>query len=97
MSRAAAESCGTTPFNLLPLTNCRRPKAGVAHPTKTHYDLAAWWCRNVVPEGGVLLDPFAGSETILRAGLDVGAAKVIGIEKDRRYVGMMRREFRCDR
>jgi len=51
--------------------------------------LAAWWCRYLLPEGGVLLDPFAGGGTILAAGLDCGASKVVGIEWVERYVEMV--------
>jgi DNA modification methylase len=35
---------------------------------------------------GVLLDPFCGSGTMLLAGLDCGASKVIGIEKEAKYL-----------
>ena len=41
-----------------------------------------------MPEGGVLLDPFAGGGTILAAGLDCEASKVIGIERVEKYVEM---------
>jgi hypothetical protein len=27
-----------------------------------------WWCRYILPEGGILMDPFAGGGTILAAG-----------------------------
>ena len=39
-----------------------------------------------LPDGGVLLDPFAGGGTIFAAGLDSGATRVIGIERVERYV-----------
>jgi len=39
-----------------------------------------------LPQGGVLLDCFAGSGTMLAAGLDFGAKQVIGIEKEKKYI-----------
>lgn len=80
------ERGGTTPFNLLPV-----PVGGIAatsngHPATTPYDVAAWWVKYLLPQGGVLLDPFAGSGTMLAAGLDFGASKVIGIEQEKKYI-----------
>ena len=80
------ERGGTTPFNLLPV-----PVGGIAatsngHPATTPYDVAAWWVKYLLPQGGVLLDPFAGSGTMLAAGLDFGASKVIGIEQQKKYI-----------
>lgn len=85
MASAAAERGGTTPFNLLPISNSG---ARGEHPATTSYRLAAWWCQYLLPEDGVLLDPFAGEATILAAVLDYGASKVLGIEKVERYVAM---------
>ena len=39
-----------------------------------------------MPADGVLLDPFCGSGTMLLAGLDQGASKVIGIEREAKYL-----------
>jgi DNA modification methylase len=83
---ATEERGGSTPFNLLPI-----PAGGSAgpdnrHPATTPYDLAAWWCKYLLPQGGVLLDWFAGSGTMLAAGLDFGASKVIGIERQKKYI-----------
>jgi hypothetical protein len=85
LSSAAVERGGTTPFNLLPISNSG---ARGDHPASTPYSLAAWWCRYLLPEGGVLLDPFAGGGTILAAGLDCGASKVVGIERVEKYLEM---------
>jgi DNA modification methylase len=85
MASAAAERGGTTPFNLLPISNSG---ARGDHPATTPYRLAAWWCRYLLPDGGVLLDPFAGGGTILAAGLDCGASRVLGIERVEKYVEM---------
>jgi len=40
----------------------------------------------LLPKGGVLLDCFAGSGTMLLAGLDFGESRVIGIEKQKKYL-----------
>jgi DNA modification methylase len=50
------------------------------HPAATPYDVAAWWCRYILPPGGELFDPFRGSGTMLVAGLELTASKVIGID-----------------
>jgi site-specific DNA-methyltransferase (adenine-specific) len=57
------------------------------------YDLAAWWCRYVLPPGGVLLDPFCGSGTMLLAGLDHGASRVIGMDRMAKYLRTARRRI----
>ena len=56
------------------------------HPATTPYEVAAWWIKYLLPEGGVLLDCFAGSGTMLCAGLDFGASQVIGIEQQKKYI-----------
>ena len=86
IAETVEERGGTTPFNLLPV-----PVGGIAatsngHPATTPYDVAAWWVKYLLPQGGVLLDPFAGSGTMLVAGLDFGASKVIGIEQEKKYI-----------
>ncbi len=91
-AQAALERGGSTPFNVLPI-----PSAGPAeqngHPASTPYELAAWWCRYLLPKDGVLLDPMCGSGSILAAALDQGASKVIGIDKEKRYFQMAERQL----
>ena len=58
----------------------------IGHPSQTPYDVAAWWVKYLLPQDGVLLDCFAGSGTMLAAGLDFGASKVIGIEQQKKYL-----------
>lgn len=94
ISKAADERGGTTPFNLLPIATGGQLGGSQGHPAVTPYDLAAWWCRYLLPPGGVLLDPFAGSGTMLAAGLDHGASKVIGIERERKYLEIARKRIR---
>lgn len=88
----ADERGGTTPFNLLPAPVGGPNEAG-GHPASTPYDVAAWWCRYIVPIGGVLLDPFCGSGTMLQAAIDHGASSAIGIEKEAKYVEIARRRI----
>ncbi len=38
-------------------------------------------------------DPFCASGTMLLAGLDHGASKVIGIEKEKRYLAITKRRI----
>jgi hypothetical protein len=61
--------------------------------TAITYRPAWWWCRYLLPAGGVLLDPFVGSGTMLTAALDCGAAKVIGIDKEKKYLAIARRNI----
>jgi hypothetical protein len=86
IAKAADERGGTTPFNCLPIPIGGNSGAGHQHPAVTPYELAAWWCRYILPPGGVLLDPFCGSGTMLLAGLDHGASRVIGIDRVAKYL-----------
>ena len=67
-----AERGGSTPFNLLPVAAGGGAAANNSHPASTHYEVAAWWVKYLLPKGGVLLDCFAGSGTMLLSGLDFG-------------------------
>jgi DNA modification methylase len=86
IAQTASERGGTTPFNLLPIATGSNIGGAEGHPAVTPYSLAQWWCRYILPADGVLLDPFCGSGTMLLAGLDQGASKVIGIEKEGKYL-----------
>jgi DNA modification methylase len=57
---------------------------GNNHPTVKPLDLMAYICRLVTPPGGIVLDPFSGSGTTLKAALSEGFS-AIGIEKDAAY------------
>ena len=86
IANTVAERGGSTPFNLLPVAAGGGAAANNAHPASTPYDVAAWWVKYLLPKGGVLLDNFAGSGTMLLAGLDFGASRVIGIDKQKKYL-----------
>jgi DNA modification methylase len=93
IAKAADERGGTTPFNCLPIATGGQPGGSEGHPAVTPYDLAAWWCKYILPLNGTLLDCFSGSGTILAAGLDNGATRVIGIEREKKYLEIARRRI----
>jgi DNA modification methylase len=86
IAEAAEARGGSTPFNLIPIAAGGSAAPDNNHPAATPYDVAAWWVKYLLPQGGVLCDCFAGSGTMLAAGLDFGASKVIGIEQRKQYV-----------
>jgi hypothetical protein len=92
LRKSVEERGGSTPYNLIPVPTENDPLCE-DHPATTPYDLAAWWCRYLLPSKGVLCDPFCGSGTMLQAGLDYGASKVIGIDKVRKYLAMAKRRI----
>ena len=76
------------------LEHFRRQPLEIRQPATTPYAVADWWCRYILPPGGVLLDPFVGSGTMLAAALDNGASKVIGIDKEAKYLRMAAKRVR---
>lgn len=54
------------------------------HPTVKPIDLMRWLCRLVTPEGGLILDPFAGSGTTGCAAVLEGF-RFVGYEKQEEY------------
>ena len=91
--RFSEERGGTTPYNFLPIPTGGQPRGAEHHPATTPYDVAAWWCRYVLPPGGVLLDCLCGSGTMLVAGLNHGTSQVIGIEKEKKYLQIAKRRI----
>jgi DNA modification methylase len=69
----------------------REPPAG-AHPCPKPVELMAALVEAATPEGGVVLDPFAGSGTTLVAAAARGRSAV-GIELDPRYAALARRRM----
>jgi hypothetical protein len=65
----------------------RAERQGVTHPTVKPLDLMAYLCRLVTPPGGIVLDPFMGSGTTIKAALSEGF-QAIGIERDPAYFAM---------
>ncbi len=54
-------------------------------------ELAALCCRYILPKGGVLRDPSCGSGSMIVAGLDEGTSRVIGIDREAKYLDITRR------
>jgi site-specific DNA-methyltransferase (adenine-specific) len=65
----------------------RAERQGVTHPTVKPLDLMAYLCRLVTPPGGVVLDPFMGSGTTIKAAISEGF-QAIGIEREPTYFAM---------
>jgi site-specific DNA-methyltransferase (adenine-specific) len=65
----------------------RAERQGVTHPTVKPLDLMAYLCRLVTPPGGIVLDPFMGSGTTIKAAVSEGF-NAIGIERDPSYFAM---------
>ena len=61
------------------------------HPTQKPLSLMRW-CLSFVPNAHVVIDPFCGSGTTLRAAKDAGM-KAIGIEIDERYAEIAARRL----
>lgn len=55
-----------------------------AHPAQKPVGIAEKYIRVCLPEGGIVLDPYMGSGTTLRAAKDLGR-QAIGIEIEERY------------
>lgn len=70
----------------------RRAKQGNFHPTIKPVALMEWLVTLVTPQGGVVLDPFAGSGTTLVACERLGFDS-IGIEREAEYVEIIRRRL----
>jgi len=59
------------------------------HPTVKPIDLMRYLCRLITPEGGTILEPFAGSGTTLIAA-HLEGFNFIGIEREAEYVEIIR-------
>lgn len=79
------ERGGSTPFNLLPVSNSDSGNGSVnVHGARTPLPLCSWWTRYLCPPGGTVLDPFSGTATVGLAALKHGC-HYIGIEKMPEY------------
>lgn len=68
---------------------------GNFHPTVKPTDLMRYLCRLVTPAGGVVLDPFMGSGSTLKAA-ELEGFSAIGIELDADYIAIARRRIGAD-
>ena len=64
----------------------------IQHPTVKPVALMEWLVSLIVPPGGVVLDPFAGSGTTLQAALNKGFTP-IGIEQDADYIKLIEKRL----
>jgi DNA modification methylase len=89
-------SNGVTEYQRQDLGNvieCRRvPKAARVHPTQKPTELLRKLLTMIVPRGGTVLDPFAGSGAVGVAALLEGI-NYIGIEVDPMYAGITQRRL----
>lgn len=67
-------------------------RCGSDHPTIKPVDLMAWLVRLLIPPGGAVLDPFAGSGTTGEAALMVGARPTL-IERDAKWIADIERRM----
>jgi hypothetical protein len=87
---------GVTPFNVFPTAHGQGRSKSVAgsygHGAGTPLLLCDWWVRYLVPPGGTVLDPFAGSGTVGVAALRRGCT-FVGVEKEPAYVEIARKRL----
>ena len=72
-----------------------KTRNGNHHPTVKPTDLMRYLCRLVTPPGGVVLDPFMGSGSTLKAAELEGFA-AIGIELSAEYIAIAQRRIGAD-
>lgn len=65
------------------------------HPTVKPTDLMRYLCRLITPAGGLVLDPFMGSGSTLKAA-ELEGLSAIGIELDPQYIEIARRRIAAD-
>ena len=75
--------------------NVGRARKGNFHPTVKPTDLMRYLCRLVTPAGGVILDPFMGSGSTLKAA-ELEGFSAVGIEIDPDYVQIARQRIAAD-
>ena len=70
----------------------REDGAKVQHPTVKPLKLMEWLITLITPEGGLILDPFAGTGTTLQAATNKGFHS-IGIEADTDYIQLIHKRL----
>lgn len=72
-----------------------KARNGNHHPTVKPTDLMRYLCRLVTPAGGVVLDPFMGSGSTLKAA-ELEGFSAIGIELSSEYIAIAKRRIAGD-
>ncbi len=72
-----------------------KARNGNHHPTVKPTDLMRYLCRLVTPPGGVVLDPFMGSGSTLKAA-ELEGFSAIGIELSTEYIAIAQRRIAAD-
>ena len=70
----------------------REDGSKIQHPTVKPLKLMEWLVTLITPEGGTVLDPFAGTGTMLQAALNKGFTP-IGIEADADYIQLIHKRM----
>ena len=70
----------------------REDGSKIQHPTVKPLKLMEWLVTLITPEGGTVLDPFAGTGTMLQAALNKGFTP-IGIEADADYIQLIHKRL----
>ena len=70
-------------------------RARNTHPTVKPTDLMRYLCRLVTPPGGVVLDPFMGSGSTLKAA-ELEGFEAVGIELQAEYIEIAKRRIGSD-
>lgn len=88
------ERGGTTPFNLLPISNANSVSSAGAfgHGAGTPAELMNWWLRYITRPNDVVIDPFMGSGTLALEARSMGR-RFIGSEKDVKSVNVARQRL----
>jgi len=86
--REREAGCESLPLRPVRIYNGRHHRARLVrnvHPTVKPLDLMRWLVRLVVPQGGLVLDPFAGSGSTGVAALSEGR-RFLGVERQGEYL-----------
>lgn len=93
LSETSATPAESAFFVSKPSSRERTRANGVEHPTVKPLDLMRHLVRLVTPEGGTVLDPFAGSGTTLEAAILEGF-NAIGVERETDYIPLILERIR---
>jgi hypothetical protein len=95
MAQAVNERGGSTPFNMLKISNGYNKNCAGAfgHGAGTPLALCDWWVRYITKPGDMVLDPFMGTGTTGIAAVMRGR-QFIGVEKEEKYFQIAVQRFK---